>query len=284
MRLIWTFFAGMLLAVIALVVTAPIVAGVGLVAWATRGDLWTVLSGPTYFAVRDDHGRLAGRSVNIAFHPMAVLVPGDPRPQRLLIRLEVATTEFAAATGDGRVRLDVWPVESVGDLRKAPLYTVVVPGRSANLDPEGMMLVERGNGRRSAYALGDGAWLYDADVPVASFVIDAEHRRYAALAQADDDMPLGAVAVLSFASPQRVIRRLLISADDAARGRFLRGSVAMTRPVARLEDAKRRVLEVPLPAGILRMAFVGDDLDLATAEIPAGLKLTELKPWRAKGN
>ena len=87
--------------------------------------------------------------------------------------------------------------------------------------------------------------------------------------------------MLTLASPQRVIRRLLISADDAGRGRFLRGSVAMTRPVPRLDDANHRVLEVPLPAGTLRIAFVGDDLNLATAEIPAGLKLTEMKPWLA---
>ena len=279
MRLIWTFFAGMLLAVVALAVTAPIVAGVGLITWATRGDMWTVLSGPTYFAVRDDRGRLVGRSVNVTFHPVAVVLPGDPRPQRLLVRLEVDTNELGDATGDGRVRLDAWPIEAASDLRKAPVYTVVVPGRNANLDPEGMMVVERGNGRHSAFSLSDGSWLYDADVAVAGFPLDPEHRRFAALAQADDDLPLGAVAVLTLASPQRVIRRLLISADDAGRGRFLRGSVAMTRPVPRLEDGSHRVLEVPLPAGTLRIAFVGDDLDLATAEIPAGLKLTEMKPW-----
>ena len=56
----------------------------------------------------------------------------------------------------------------------------------------------------------------------------------------------------------------------------------MTRPVPRLEDSSHRVLEVPLPAGTLRIAFVGDDLDLAKAEVPAGLKLTEMKPWLKK--
>ena len=279
MRLIWTFFAGFLLACLAFAVTLPILGAVGLGAWASRGELWTMLSGRSYFAVRDDRGRLVGRNVNVGFHSVAVVLPDDPRPQRLLVRIEVATGEFGDATGDGRVRLDAWPVETVADLNKAPLYTVVMPGRNASLDSEGMMVVERGGGRRSVYSLSDGSWLFDADVAIASFPLEGEHRRTAALAQADDDLPTGAVAVLTLASPQRVIRRLLISADDAARGRFLRGAVTMTRPVARLEDSSHRLLEVSLPSGTLRIAFAGDDLDLASAEIPPGLKLTEMKPW-----
>ena len=107
----------------------------------------------------------------------------------------------------------------------------------------------------------------------------ALHLAGSAAARAVEKVPAGAVAVLSYASAERVIRRVLISASDGARARFLRGAAAMTRPVARLEDVRRRVLEVPMGAGTLRLGINGDDLDLQGAEVPAGLKLTELKPW-----
>ncbi len=280
MRLLWTFFAGFGFACLALVVSAPLLGGMALVAWTARADLWTVLAGQSYFALKDDDGRMAGRIVNVAFHPLSVVLPNDPRPRRLLVRLEVTSTAFATTSAEGRVRLDAWPVDAALDLHKPPLYTLVVPGQGASLDAEGMLMVDRGNGRHTGYALASGAWLFDSDTPIATFAIDGEHRRFAALALADEEMPAGAVAVLAYVSPQAVLRRLLVRADDPARGRFLRGAVTMTRPVARLEDSHRRVLEIPFPAGTLRLAITGDDLDLAGAEVPAGLKLTEIRPWR----
>ncbi len=279
MRLVWTFFAGVLLAGLALFVTAPILAGVALVVHVTRGDLWTVMSAPSYFAVRDDNGRLSGRAVNVVFRPLSVLLPGDGRPRPVLARLEIDTTEFSAGQSDGRIRLDVWPVGSLSDVRGAPLYRLLVPGRGATLDPDGMMVVERGSGRRGAYGLADGAWLFDADSPFAILSIENERRRYVALARADDELPPGAVAVLSYASPQKVIRRVLISADDPVRGRFLRGTVASTRPSIAANDTGQRTIELPLPAGLLRIAVVDDDLDLTTAAVPAGLRIREMRPW-----
>lgn len=278
MRLMWTFLAGVVLAGLALVATAPFLAGAALVGWLARGELWTVLSGQSYFAARDEDGRTAGRLVNVSFHPVSVALAGDPRPRPLLARLQVDTTEFSAASADGRVRLDVWPMGGAADLHKPPLYTVMVPGRGASLEADGMMMVERG-ARRSAFSLADGSWLFDADAPVAVFAVDGERRRYVALAQAEDDLAAGAVAVLSYATPRRVIRRVVLSAADPARGRFLRGTLNMTRPVTRVDDKGGRVLEVPLPSGALRLPVAGDDLDVAHAEVPAGMRLDEIRPW-----
>jgi len=279
MRLSWTFFAGFAFAGFVLLATLPVLGGVALAGWWLRGPPWTVLSGQSYFAVRDQDGRMAGRATNIGFTPLSVLMPTDPRPRRLLMRLEVISAEFSAAIGEGRVRLDAWPIDEAKDLRQPPLYTVVVPGRAANLDPDGMLMVEHAGSRRSAYSLVDGHWLFDADVPLAAFSTEGERRRYVALAQADDDMPSGSVAVITFASSQRPIRRLLLAAQDPSRGRFLRGSISMTRPVARLDDSRQRQLEVPLASGTLRIAITGDDIDLANAQVPAGLWLAEMKAW-----
>ena len=279
MRLWWTFLAGLQFALLVLAINAPLLGGLALAARLARGELWTTLSDQSFFAVRDDHGRLTGKMANVTYRLMNVAQPNEGRPRRLLIRLQVNTNEFASADGDGRVRLDSWIMDSPTDLRRPPLYSVVVPGREASLDNEGMMMVERGGGRRSAFSLGDGSWLFDADTPIAMFAIDAEHRRYAALAQSDDDMPPGTFAVLALSTPQHPIRRLLIGVSDPVRARFLRGSIPMTRPVARMEDIHNRVLEVPMPAGTLRIPVSGDDLDLGAALIPQGFKVTELKQW-----
>jgi hypothetical protein len=284
MRLLWTIVAGVLFAGLTTLVSAPLLGGVALVAWLSRGPLWTTLSGQSFFAVNEDQGNMVGRIDNVDFHPLELAEPGSRRPRRLLARLEVVTTEFSDSTGEGRVRLDTWPLDSAADLRKPPLYTVVVPGRGASLDADGVMTVEHLAGRHSTYSLTDGNWLFDADTPSAVFSPDGEHKRYVALAQADDDMPPGSVAVVTYATPRRVIRRLLLSADNPVRGRFLRGSVAMVRPVARLLDTSHRVLEVSLPAGTLSIALTNDDLDLATAQVPAGLRLVELRPWKGAGD
>jgi hypothetical protein len=282
MRLWWTFFAGLQFAILVLAFNAPVLGGLALMARMARGELWTTLSDQSFFAIRDDHGRLTGKMANVGFRLMSIALPNDTRPRRLLLRLQVNTSEFSTTAGDGRVRLDAWVMDSPTDLRRAPLYTIIAPGRDANLDNDGMMMVERGGGRRSAYTLSDGSWLFDSDTSIATFAVEGERRHYAALAQSDDDMPQGAVAIIALTTPQRVIRRLMVSVADPIRARFLRGSIPMTRPVARMEDIRNRVLEVPLPAGTLRIPIAGDDLDLTTAEIPPGFKLTELKPWGRK--
>ncbi len=280
MRLLWTFVAGVLFAGLTTLVSVPLLGGAALLAWLSRGPLRTTLSGQSFFAVREDHGHMVGRMDNIDFRLVELPVPGRIQPRRLLARLEVSTSEFSESTAEGRVRLDTWPLESGADLRRPPLYTVVVPGRGASLDADGVLTVEHPGTRRSAYALADGNWLFDSDTPNAVFSSDGEHKRTIALAQADDDMPPGSVAVLTYATPRRVIRRLLLIADNPVRGRFLRDSLTMARPVARLLDASHRVLEVSLPAGTLSIDFAGDDLDLATAQVPAGMRLVELRPWQ----
>ncbi|MBC7951157.1 MAG: hypothetical protein H7Z12_04945 [Rhodospirillaceae bacterium] len=56
----------------------------------------------------------------------------------------------------------------------------------------------------------------------------------------------------------------------------------MIRPVARMDDASRRMIDLSLPAGMVRIPVTGDDLDIAKAQVPPGLALVELKPWRGK--
>lgn len=281
MRFAWTFFAGLTFAGFILLATSPLLMiGVGVGTWAARGQLFNALAGESVFGVRNHAGRLEGRSINVGFRMAMVPVPGEPRPRRLLLRLEVTDSDvFAAGRAEGRVRLDAWPLEGADDLKKPALYTIVAPGRAAAVEEDGTLVVERGT-RRSIYALGSGSWLYDAESAVSSFSLEGERRRVVAVSSAEDDMPAGAVAVLTYATNQTVLKRVLLTASDPTRARLLRNSVGLSRAVARFEDATRRTLDLPLPAGTVRIPMNGDDLDLARAQMPAGLALAELRPWR----
>lgn len=280
MRFVWTFLIGIAFAGFIMVVSSPLlVAGIGAVAWLAKGNSFSALSGESVFGVRDKDGRLDGRMINVGFQTMHVAVPGDPRPRRMLLRLEVTNADvFASRPGEGRVRLDVWPLDGVDDVRKAAQQTIIAPGRSAVLAEDGTLVVDHG-GRRSVYSLASGQWLYDAEAAPATYATEGDRRRTVALAAAEEDMPARTIAVLTLATAQTVLKRVMILADDPTRARLMRSSVSMIRPVPRLDDATHRTIDLSLPAGLMRIPVVGDDLDIVNAQVPLGLRLVELKPW-----
>lgn len=282
MRLGWTFLIGLFFAGFVMLVTAPLlVAGLGLTAWVAKAEMFNALEGVSVFGLREKDGRLDGRMVNVNFQIAHVLMPGDPRPRRLLLRLDVTNADvFASRPGEGRIRLDAWPMDAAMDLKQKALFTVIAPGRSATVAEDGTLVVEHGS-RRSVYTLAGGIWLYDADLAPATFTTEGERRRVVALSAVEEDMPSRTVAVLTYATSQAILKRVMITAEDPIRARLLRSSAALIRPVARMDDASRRIIDLSLPAGLVRIPMNGDDLDIANAQVPLGLGLTELKPWRA---
>lgn len=284
MRFVWTFLTGIAFAGYVMLISAPLLlAGIGVTAWLLKGGTFNALSGESVFGVREKDGRMDGRLVNVSFQTMHVAMPGDPRPRRLLLRLELTNADvFSSRLGEGRVRLDAWPLDGVEDVKRPALYTVVAPGRAASLADDATLVVEHG-GRRSVYALASGQWLYDWEAPPASYAAEGERRRTVALAAVEEDMPPRSIAVLTLATAQAVLKRVMITADDPTRARLLRSSVGMIRPVPRFEDATRRTIDLSLPAGLMRIPVVGDDLDIANAQIPQGLRLVELKAWGKGG-
>ncbi|MBC7907994.1 MAG: hypothetical protein H7Y60_14785, partial [Rhodospirillaceae bacterium] len=269
MRLVWTFLTGLFFAGFVMLATSPLlVAGLGVTAWAMKGELFNALEGVSVFGLREKDGRLDGRMVNVYFQTAHVLMPGgDPRPRRLLLRLEVTNADvFASRPGEGRVRLDAWPLDAAMDLKQPALYTVIAAGRSAVVGDDGTLVVDHGS-RRSIYTLANGTWLYDADMAPASFATEGERRRVVALSAVEEDMPPRTVAVLTYATAQVTLKRVLVTADDPTRARMLRSSMAMIRPVARMDDASRRMIDLSLPAGMVRIPVTGDDLDIAKAQV-----------------
>lgn len=284
MRHVWTFLIGIAFAGFVMLVSSPLLlTGISVAAWLLKGITFSALSGESVFGVREQDGRLDGRLVNVTFHTQHVAMAGEPRPRRMLLRLEVTNADvFASRPGEGRVRLDAWPLDGVADVKRPALYTIVAPGRAANLAEDGTLVVERSS-RRSVYALSNGAWLFDWEALPASFVAEGERRRMVALASVEEDMPAQSVAVLTLATAQAVLKRVMIVADDATRARLLRSSISMVRPVPRLDEATRRTIDLSLPAGLMRIPVNGDDLDLATAQVPPGLRLVELTAWGKGG-
>lgn len=285
MRFVRSFVIGLLFAGFVMLVSSPLLlAGIGATALALKGNLFSALSGESVFGVRDKDGRLDGRMVNVGFQVQHVAMPGEPRPRRMLLRLEVSNADvFASRPGEGRVRLDAWPLDGVEDVRRTALYTVIAPGRSAIITEDGTLVVDHG-GRRSVYSLSAGQWLYDAEAQPASYAVEGERRRFVALAAAEEDMPSRAVAVLTLATAQAPLKRVMIVADDVTRARLLRSGMGMIRPIPRLDDASRRTIDLSLPAGLVRIPVAGDDLDVAKAQLPQGLRLVELTPWGGKKN
>lgn len=282
MRLWWTVFVGFLFALFLLAITSPVmVAGIGLSLRLLKGDMFSSLSGESVFGVRDQDGRLDGRMINVGFHTIWVAMDGDPRPRRMILRLEVLDSDvFATRMGEGRIRFDAWPVDGAADLRKPPVYSIIASGRSAVVE-DTILNVDHGS-RHSVYSLADGSWLYDYDVPIAVMSLDGDRRRVVALSAADGDVVPGGIAVLALASDRRVIRRLVIVAQDTGRARLLRSTMSMVRPLIRADDATHRSIDLVLSAGVVRLPLLGDDVDLTQAQLPAGLGVIELRPWGKK--
>ncbi|CCG40017.1 immunoglobulin domain-containing family protein [Magnetospirillum molischianum] len=278
MRSIWPFFGGALVALKFFAFTVPILAVVAVLLplFGTLGPDEAVLGGGSNVRMRDEGGRVTMRMSNTTYTQLSVPVTGEPRPRRLLLRQQTD----GGTDGEGRIRLDAWPVGMPIDLRRPPIYTVHAQGNSANLSDDGLFWTVR-NGRRSAWSLADGSWLFDTDLPLAAFTFEPDARRVAALAVADEELwSRGAVGVITYAAPGRVLRRVLLVSVNPLRGQSLRATLTASRLVSYTEAAPGgRVIELPLAMGPVRIPVTASDLDVAHASVPSGLKLSLLHPW-----
>jgi len=278
MRSTWPFFAGVIIAVLVTAFTLPILVatGIAMMVIGSVGHDDSLLTDSSSFRIRDEHGRYTTRLTNTNYTIAAIPMVGEPRPRRVLLRLKTAVGD----DGDGLARLDAWPMGSPAELRQAPLYTVRARAASASLGDDSMLWTEH-KGRRTAYSLVDGGWLFDADLPVTTFVFEPEARRMAALSVADEEYAgRGGVAVISYAAPGRVLRRVVVVADEPQRANTLRATLSATRLLSFADEAVGgRVIELPLAAGPLRIPAGINDLDLARATLPVGLRLVALRPW-----
>ena len=236
---------------------------------------------------------------NLSYEVTGTNVPGRPRDERLLLRKTTHSKQTLDDIGvDAKVTIEAWRFGD--DPRQKPLYTINTTGTDGHTMDSAIFIASRGLEEVewwSVYKLGTGQHLFDTYVPLVSFSISREilTTRYVGLEVPPDDAKdarlkqKNVVAVLSYASEDRVLREVLLTCDDAERAALLRSYDDMTRMLSMVEGppaapaAKGKSSE---PSRTLKLSFSenypsaantqdvlipvrGDDLDLAHAQLPA---------------
>jgi hypothetical protein len=245
-------------------------------------------------AYRSDKDEEIVEITNVAWQVTGTDIPGRPKDERLVLRTTARERQVLGDIGsDAKVNVEAWPMGT--DLQSKPLYSVTQTGLEAHTLENALLQFARGTEEVewwSVHQLGTGRHLFDTYVPAVNFSLSRELfiSRYGALDVPPDDAGDARlkephiVAVLIYASAEKVIREALITADDVNRAAELR-SYADTRRTLTLRESpssppvlrtrflsngkveKQTLLEVPI---------VKDDLDLAAATVPAGL---HVKAW-----
>lgn len=236
---------------------------------------------------------------NVSFEVTWPGVPGRPRDERLLLRKTIKSKTTLGDIGvDANLTLEAWRLTD--DLRQKPLYAISIPATDGHTADNAIFVAARGLEEVewwSVYKLGTGQRLFDTYVPLVSFSIsrDVLTTRYAGLEVPPDDAgdarlkQPNVVAVLTYASEDRVIREALITCDDRNRAAQLRSYADETRTLSLLERPTTTTAGKPgEPSRSLKISFsetypsapntidlviplAADDLDLAHAQLPAKL-------------
>jgi hypothetical protein len=278
MRSTWPFIAGAIVAALVTLFVLPILVVTGLLMMGARslGHSEAMLAGGSAYVMRDDHGRVTANLVNTTFSVISVPITGEPRPRRTLLRQRVTVDD----AGEGRASLSAWLVGAPSELRKAPLFHISVAAHAASLGDDFLFWTEKA-GRKTAYSLANGDWLFDADLPLVTFAFEPETRRMAALSQADEEYASrGGVAVFTYAAPGRVLRRMVLVVDDPMRASMLRATLSATKLVTYTDEVMGgRVVELPMGSGAVRIPVTANDMDFRRALLPAGMRLVPIQLW-----
>jgi hypothetical protein len=252
----------------------------------------------------ESDGALTVEIRNVTFEVTSSGISGRPREERLMLRKTVQSKEVAGDIGvEATVRLEAWPLGA--DVRQKPLYTISETGTAGNTVDADLFVVDRRLEEVawwSVHKLGNGQRLFDTYVPLVSFSLSREivNTRYAGLDVPPDDAKdkrlnePHVVAVISFASADKVIREALLTADDPKQAQLLRSYADCTRtlsdmetlPDAKSKDAKpRHTLKLSISQDYPSLAasidvlvpIAGDDLDVANAKLPPHLHLVAWK-------
>ena len=233
---------------------------------------------------------------NVAYEVTGTAVPGRPAIERLVLRKSTRTKHVVDDIGEeASTTVEAWPLGV--DFRQKPLYTLKVDGVEPAIIEGDVLQVSRGLEEVqwwSLYKLGNGEHLFDTHTPLVKFTIARETltMRYAGLdVPADDSADARlkephVVAVLTYASSSKVIREVLITADDPKQAQLLRSYADSAHILEGVEqNAVVRSLKItirqnypsaPNPV-VLTIPLAGDDLDPAHAQVPARLHVAAWK-------
>jgi len=241
---------------------------------------------------------------NVSYEATGTDVPGLATDERLMLRKTTHSKETIGEIGvDGTIVLEAWRFGD--DLGQKPKYTISVSGVDGHTMDNAIFIAARGVEEVdwwSVYRLGTGQHLFDTYVPLVSFSISKQFltTRYVGLDVPSDEVSdtrlkkPNVVAVLTYASAERVRREALLTCDDANQAALLRSYADTTRSVSMVEGESvaapgkstprepSRTLKLsfrqnyPSPSNTKQVLIPlhGDDLDLAHATLPAGMHVS----------
>lgn len=189
---------------------------------------------------------------------------------QLLLRQTTHIRQVVGDKGvDGTVTLEAWPFP--GDLKQKPVYSLSIAGVKGELYDGALFVISRGLEEVewwSVYKLGSGEHLFDSHVPVVRC-----GERYVGLNVPPDDTPdarlkrPGTVAVVEFATADLLIRRALITHEDAEQARLLRSYFDSVRKLS-LTEGPQLGLRIEINQMPLLIPIERDDLALKGAKLP----------------
>lgn len=222
-------------------------------------------------------------------------VPGKPTDEALVLRKTLRQKQVLGDMGqEATMAVEAWPMGT--DLKQKPRYSFSVTGTECQTVENALLVVSRGLEEVdwwSAYKLGSGAHLFDTYVPLVKFSISREtlKMRYAGLEVPPDDTrdqrlkKPNVVAVVTYASGDRVIREALITADDPKKAALLRSFADETRELSGGGRESAAALKISFSQNYpsapatqtVTIPVLHDDLDLAHAELPAHVHIAAWK-------
>jgi len=244
---------------------------------------------------------------NVTYEVTGTAIPGRPRDERLLLRKTTHSKETLGDIGsESTITLEAWRFGD--DPRQKPLYSLNISGSDGHTLDNAIFVASRGLEEvdwLSIYKLGTGEHLFDTYIPLVSFSISKEFltTRYVALEVPPDDVKdarlkqPNVVAVLTYASEERVLREALVTCDDPNQAAQMRSYADENRSLAEVESAPARTAAGARsgePVRTLRLVFSdsfpsppntkevviplqGDDLDLAHAQLPPRVHIAAWK-------
>ncbi len=250
------------------------------------------------YSVKD--GEQAIEITNVAYELTGNAIPGLPQDQRLILRKMSHTKEVVDEIGmEASTTIQAWPLGV--DLKQKPVYALTASGVDPRTVNNQLLVLSRGLEEVewwSVYKLGNAAHLFDTYTPLASLSIGVETQelRYVGLEVPDDDVKdsrlraPNVVAVLTYASGDRVTREALITCDKTDLATLLRSFADATRkvtvaehrlPAAQSSNSIRISITPNYPSAPVEYAItvpiVKDDLDMAHVTAPAGVHIAV---WR----
>lgn len=231
---------------------------------------------------------------NVSYELTNSNIPGRPPDERLVLRKTTRSREVFGDIGvDATITLEAWRFGD--DLRSKPLYALNLSGTDGHTIESALFVASRGVEEVdwwSVYKLGNAQHLFDTYVPLVSFSIshDTVTNRYVGLEVPPDDTKdarlkqPNVIAVVTYASEDRVIREALLTSDDKNQAALLRSFADTTRALAFQENKAGLALKLSFreesPAANtveFTVPIAKDDLDLAHVQLPAHLHLAAWK-------